>query len=336
MRTTPGSGKPRLVILATGGTIAGGADSSAQAGYASGQFGVQTLLAAVPQLGELAHIATEQLVSMGSQNMTDAIWLCLAARVNELLVQDEVDGVVITHGTDTLEETAYFLNLVVSSDKPVVMTAAMRPATALSADGPLNIYNAVAVAADTDAARRGVLVVINEDIHGARAISKNHTTDVQTFLSNEEGVIGRSRYGMNAFFRYPHRLHTADSAFSVSGVDELPRVDVMYMHAGVTGDLIDAAAAAGARGIVTAGVGNGNMTDAALHAVERALQQGVMVVRSSRVAGGATSRNIEVNDDAIGTVASGDLNPAKARVLLQVALLGPLDNSGLQTLFDSY
>lgn len=336
MQTSPADDKPHILILATGGTIAGSAASATQARYSPARLKLDDLLQSVPQLGELARVSAEQVASVGSQDMSDAIWLRLAARVNELLAGEDVDGVVITHGTDTLEETAYFLNLVVHSEKPVVVTAAMRPSTALSADGPLNIFNAVAVAADPEAAGRGVLVVINDDIHGARAVTKSHTTDVQTFLSSEEGLIGTTLYGENSFFRRPFRRHTVDSDLSVAGVDSLPRVDVMYMHAGVSADLIDAAVAQVAQGLVTAGVGNGNMTRAALQAVRRAIAQGVVVVRSSRVAAGATGRNIEIADDEIGTVASGDLNPAKARVLLKVALLGTRDSAAVQALFDSY
>jgi L-asparaginase len=211
--------KANIVILATGGTIAGAAATGTQAGYSSGQVGVETLIQAVPQLREQANIRGEQVANVGSQEMNDAIWLQLAQRTNALLAQREVDGVVITHGTDTIEETAYFLNLVIDSDKPVVMTAAMRPATALSADGPLNIFNAVAVAADPDAAGRGVLVVINDDIHGARGMTKTSTTDVQTFVSAERGLMGATLYGDNRWFRHPYRLHTSDSAFSVADLD---------------------------------------------------------------------------------------------------------------------
>ncbi len=197
--------KANIVILATGGTIAGAAATGTQAGYSSGQVGVAALIEAVPQLAELASIRGEQVANVGSQDMSDEIWLQLAQRTNALLSQDDVDGVVITHGTDTIEETAYFLNLVIDSNKPVVMTAAMRPATALSADGPLNIFNAVAVAADPEAAGRGVLVVINDDIHGARGMTKTSTTDVQTFVSAERGLMGATLYGDNRWFRHPYQ-----------------------------------------------------------------------------------------------------------------------------------
>lgn len=328
--------KPNIVILATGGTIAGSAATQTQAGYTSGQVGVDLLIAAVPQLTELANISGEQVANVGSQDMSDAIWLKLAERVNALLADPDVDGVVITHGTDTLEETAYFLNLVVRSDKPVVMTAAMRPSTAMSADGPLNIFNAVAVAADPEAAGRGVLVVLNDDIHDARSFTKTSTTDVQTFQSIETGLIGVSLYGENRWFRTPFHKHTASSDFSLANVKALPRVDVIYITADVSQDLIEAAVKNGAKGIVTAGVGNGNMTGPALEAVKAAVAQGVVVVRSSRVPSGAIGRNVEVNDDQTGTVASGELNPARSRVLLKLALLNSSDPVVIQEYFYSY
>ena len=332
----PAQAAKNISILATGGTIAGSAETQTQAGYTSGQVGVETLLAAVPQLKDLAEVSGEQVANVGSQDMNDEIWLKLAARVNELAASPGVDGIVITHGTDTIEETSFFLNLVSLTDKPVVMTAAMRPSTALSADGPLNIYNAVAVASDPTAAGRGVLVVVNDDIHGARSITKSHTTDVQTFLSPERGLVGTTLYGVNSFYRPPYRVHTKDSEFSLEGVEALPRVDIFYMHAGFSADLIDSAVAGGARGLVIAGVGNGNMTGAAQAAVARAVAAGVAVVRSSRVPSGATGRNVEFSDDDNGTVAAGELNPAKARILLKLALLTTSDAGAVQAYFDRY
>lgn len=330
------AGKANVVILATGGTIAGSAETQTQAGYSSGQVGVEVLLSAVPQLKDLAEVSGEQVANVGSQDMSDEIWLKLAKRVNELQKDRSVDGIVITHGTDTIEETGYFLQLVVDGDKPVVMTAAMRPSTALSADGPLNIFNAVAVAADPEAEGRGVLIVVNDDIHGARGITKTSTTDVQTFRSPERGLIGVTLYGENRWFRKPYRDHTEDADFSIKKVEELPRVDVIYVTADVSPDLIDAAVAAGAKGIVTAGVGNGNMTAGALEAVKKAVASGVVVVRSTRVPSGAVGRNVEVKDDEVGTVASGELNPAKSRILLKLSLLKTSDAAKTQANFDRY
>ena len=252
---------PNVVVLATGGTIAGAAASDVQAGYTSGQVGVDQLLAAVPQAKKLATMRGEQVANIGSQDMNDEVWLKLARRVNELAAMADVDGIVITHGTDTIEETGYFLNLVVKTKKPVVLTAAMRPSTALSADGPLNFYNAVAVAANKDAAGRGVLVVVNDWIHGASSLTKASTTAVQTFLSPLRGLVGVVAYGEAEFYRGPVGRNTLDSEFSLDGVTALPRVDIVMAHANMDGAMIDGAAAAGAKGIVIAGVGNGNMTE---------------------------------------------------------------------------
>jgi L-asparaginase len=331
-----GRSLPSVVILATGGTIAGAAASDVQSGYTSGQVGVDQLLAAVPQAKKLALLKGEQISNIGSQDMNDEVWLKLARRVNEILASPDVDGVVITHGTDTIEETAYFLNLVVKSKKPVVLTAAMRPSTALSADGPLNFYNAVAVAADRQAAGRGVLVVINDWIHDAASLTKTSTTAVQTFLSPLRGLIGTVAYGEADFYRGPVGKNTAGSEFSLEGVKALPRVDIVMAYENMDGSLIDAAAAAGAQGIVIAGVGNGNMTKAALDALAAQAKKGIVCVRSSRVATGRVGRNVEVDDDKLGFVASLDLNPQKARVLLRLALTRTKDARKIQTYFDEY
>ena len=328
--------KRRVVIVATGGTIAGTAESSTAAGYTPGAMAVEMLIAAVPQLRRLADVRGVQLASVGSQDMNDELWVKLAVEVNRLLAGSDVDGVAITHGTDTIEETAYFLNLVVKSDKPVVLTGSMRPATSLSADGPLNIYNAVGVAADPRARGRGVLVVANDDIHGARAVTKRHTTDVQALVSPEVSLLGVCLFDDRDFIRSPFRAHTTATPFTLSPTEALPRVDVIYAHAGMSPDLIDAAVTNGAMGLVIAGVGDGNMTTPALDAVKRAVAQGVVVVRSSRVGEGVIRRNIEINDDALGTVASKELNPAKARVLLKVALTRTSDRAEIQAYFDRF
>ena len=327
---------PNVVVLATGGTIAGAAASDVQAAYTSGQVGVEQLLAAVPQAKKLAAMRGEQISNIGSQDMNDEVWLKLARRINELGAMSNVDGIVITHGTDTIEESAYFLNLVVKSKKPVVLTAAMRPSTALSADGPLNFYNAVAVAANKEAAGRGVLVVVNDWIHGASSLTKASTTAVQTFLSPLRGLIGTVAYGQAEFYRGPVGKSTTDSEFSLDGVTALPRVDIIMAHENMDGKLIEAAVAAGAKGIVIAGVGNGNMTQPALDSLAAQAKKGIVCVRSSRVATGLVGRNVEVNDDKLGLVASDSLNPQKARVLLRLALLKPRGLADVQRLFREY
>jgi L-asparaginase len=327
---------PTIVVLATGGTIAGAAATDVQAGYTSGQVGVEQLLAAVPQARKLANLKGEQIANIGSQDMNDDVWIKLATRVNDILAQPDVAGVVITHGTDTIEETAYFLNLVVKSKKPVVMTAAMRPSTALSADGPLNFYNAVGVAANPDAAGRGVLVVVNDWIHGASSLTKTSTTAVQTFLSPISGLIGTVSYGNAEFYRGPVGRNTTTSEFSIDKNTVLPRVDIIMASENMDGALIDAAVAAGAKGIVIAGVGNGNMTATAVTALAAQARKGVICVRASRVVTGNVGRNVEIDDDKNGFVASLGLNPQKARVLLRLALTKTSDPKVIQRYFDEY
>src|SRR5918993_4529588 len=328
--------RPRIVIVGTGGTIAGRAESTTAAGYQAGGLAVDVLIAAVPQMTRFAEVRGVQVSSLGSQDMNDGLWVMLGTEVNRLLATADVDGVAITHGTDTIEETAYFLNLVVKSDKPVVLTGSMRPSTSLGADGPLNIYNGVGVAADPRAVGRGVLVVANDDIHDARAMTKRHTSDVQTFVSPEVGLVGVCLFDDREFMRSPARAHTTATPFTVVAGQVLPRVDVIYAHAGMSPDLIDGAVANGAKGLVIAGVGGGNMTTPALDAVKRAISKAVVVVRSTRVGDGFIRRNIEVDDDKTGTVTSKELNPSKARVLLKLALTQTSDPKQVQQIFDTY
>ena len=325
---------PNIVILATGGTIAGAAATGTQAAYTSGAVTIDAMLAAVPGIKDLANIKGEQISNVGSQDMTLDIMLMLAKRINQLL--PEVDGIVVTHGTDTMEETAFFLNLVVKSEKPVVLVGSMRPSTAVSADGPLNLFDAVGVAVDPNSAGRGVLVVMNDWIHGAHSLTKTSTTAIQTFMSPLRGLVGVSSYGKNDFYNRPQWKHTTASEFDISNVTRLPRVDILYAYADMAADLIDASVANGAHGIIIAGVGNGNMNKASLEAAAKAARKGVVVVRSSRVVTGTVGRNVEVNDDEMNFVASDELNPQKARILLMLALLKPRSTGEIQNLFYTY
>jgi L-asparaginase len=235
-----------------------------------------------------------------------------------------------------MEETAYFLNLTVNSRKPVVMTGAMRPATAVSADGPLNLYNAVAVAADPVAVGRGVLVVMNDRIHGAHSLTKTNTTSVETFLSPINGLIGTVIYGKTKYFRRPFRRHTKTSIFSSAVDTSLPRVDILYACADMPPDLIDCSVNMGAQGIVIAGDGNGNMSAETIERAARAASQGTVIVRSSRVPSGTVGRNVEINDDSMNFIVSDELNPAKARILLMLALVNKRSLKELQQLYYSY
>jgi len=327
--------KPNVTILATGGTIAGAAATGTQAGYTSGAVTIDAMIAAVPGIRDLANIKGEQVSNVGSQDMSYDILLKLAKRINELTKSADVDGIVITHGTDTMEESAFFLNLTVKTDKPVVMVGSMRPSTAVSADGPLNLYNAVGVAADPKAKGRGVLVVMNDTIHAAHSLTKTSTTAVQTFLSPVRGVAGTANYGKNDFYQSPEWKHTTQTEFDITNVTTMPRVDIIYASMDMSPALIDASAS-GAKGIVIAGVGNGNMNKASVDAAANGVKKGVVVVRSSRVATGNVGRNVELDDDKLGFIASDELNPQKARILLSLALLKQHTPKELQDMFAKY
>jgi L-asparaginase len=326
----------RVRILATGGTIAGQAGSHVDAGYRAGEVGIEPLIDAVPGLRSLAQVTGEQIAQIGSQDVSDALWLMLARRVSVLFDGDAADGVVITHGTDTAEETGYFMHLVVKSSRPIVLTGAMRPATSLSADGPLNLYNAVAVAADPEARGRGAILVINDDLHSVRDVTKSSTTDVQTFISPGPGLLGTARFGRIRYFRRPSRRHTLGSELSSATLERLPRVDILYAHASMPADLVSSSVALGARGIVIAGVGNGNMPSQTADALAAAAQAGVIVVRSTRVISGEVGRNVEIDDDMLGLIAADQLNPQKSRILLQLCLANGMDLGAVQEAFYQY
>jgi L-asparaginase len=328
--------KPHVKILATGGTIAGAQASQSEYGYKAGSFRVEDLINAVPQMKDLADITGEQIVNIGSQDMNDEVWLKLGKRVNEVLASPDTDAVVITHGTDTMEETAYFLNLVVKSDKPVVLVGSMRPATGISADGPMNLYNGVAIAVDPKAKGRGVLVALNDRVQAARNVAKYNTSNVEAFTSPNRGPAALVNTGKVTWFEVPEGRRGAKSEFSIDKATALPRVDILYAHANMSPDLIDAAVANGARGIVLAGVGDGNATTQAIERLTAAAKKGVVVVRSTRLASGLTYRNNEVDDDKLGFVAALEFNPAKSRVLLQQALLVTKDPKAIQKMFTEY
>ena len=325
--------KPTIYILATGGTIAGSGSGALDASYTSGTVTVDKLIAAVPDINKIATIKGEQISNIGSQEMNNEVWFKLANRVNELLTSGKADGVVITHGTDTMEETAYFLNLVVKSDKPIVMVGAMRNSGSLSADGPLNIFNAVNVAMSKEAAGKGVVVVMNDEIHAAREVTKTNTTAVDTFKSPNSGKIGTVFYGNVKFYMNPVRKHTVNSAFDITKIKELPRVDIIYSHSNDNPDFVNLAVKNGAKGIINAGMGNGNPFPSALEALGEAVKAGVVVVRDSRVGSGETTLNGEVDDGKYGFLASDNLNAQKARVLLMLALTQTTDKAKIQELF---
>lgn len=328
--------KPNIHILATGGTIAGTGSSATTSQYTAGQVAIGTLLDAVPQIKDIANVTGEQIVSIGSQDMNDQVWLTLANRINELLASPECDGVVVTHGTDTMEETAYFLNLTVHSDKPVVLTGAMRPSTAMSADGPLNLYNSVVTAASKDSYGRGVMIVMNGLILGAHSTQKMNTVDVQTFQAPDAGPLGYVYNSRPYYNMQTQKRHTTQSVFDVKGLKELPKVGIVYAYSNIDADVMEPFLTKGYKGIIHAGLGNGNYHKNIFPSLLEARKKGILVVRSSRVPTGPTTLYDEVDDEKYEFVASWELNPQKARVLLMLALTKTNDWREIQKYFEEY
>src|SRR5262245_44523663 len=281
------SNLPLVWVLSTGGTIAGkGASSTSLADYKAGSLSGDDLVKAVPEIRQHANVKVEQIVNVSSSDITIENWLTLANRINRIFAEDaQVAGVVITHGTNTMEETAYFLNLTVKHDRPVVLVAAMRPASAISADGPLNLLNAVRTAISPDARGKGVLVLMNDEIHAARDVTKTNTYRVETFRSPELGYLGYADADKVAFYRASTKRHTTQSEFDVTGVKELPAVEIVYSYAQPGAAVIRALIAAGVKGIVFAGTGSGMLSKAEKAALQAA-GPGPVLVRSNRTGNG--------------------------------------------------
>jgi L-asparaginase len=329
--------KPTVYILATGGTIAGKSSTAVTSAYHAGSLGVDQMLAAVPEIENLAEIKGEQIAQIGSQDMNNAIWMKLAKRINELFKNGDADAIVVTHGTDTQEETAYFLNLVVKSEKPVILVGSMRPATAISADGPRNIYNAVACAVSPEAKGQGVMVVMDDWILGADDLNKTNTLTVGTFQNPNYGHLGIVYNGKPIFTRKSLKRHTVNSEFDITDIKELPRVEIILSYSNATALFVESAVKEGVKGIVVAGVGNGNMTSEIQNALEKAVKnKKISVVRSSRIATGPTVQWDEVNDDALGFAASWYINPYRSRVLMMLALTKTTDYKEIQRMFTQY
>jgi L-asparaginase len=327
---------PRVIILATGGTIAGAGAAVDRAGYTAGKIPIDDLIGGIPSVKKVANITGEQVASVGSQDMTIDIWKKLAIRINEIFKNNEADGIVITHGTDTQEETAYFLDLVITSDKPVVLTGSMRPATAISADGPKNLYDAITIAANPKSKGRGVLVSFNEGIFDGRDVMKLSTTKTNAFGSPNTGPVGQAYDGRVEYYATSTREVNPAKPIQLKADTKLPRVDIVYMYADAPSDQIDMLVSKKVDGIVIAGVGNGNFNKAYMDAVKRAVAAGVIVCRASRTPSGRVVLHDEINDDELGTIVSDDLTPQKARILLMLGLTRSRDKKQLQQLFFKY
>ena len=328
--------KPRIRIVATGGTIAGVASSASSSAYTAGQVGIQTLIAAVPQMLDVADVSGEQLVNIGSQDMNNEVWLKLAKRINQLLNQEGYDGVVVTHGTDTMEETAYFLNLTVHSDKPVILVGSMRSSNAISADGPANLYNSVAAAADPASKGHGVMCCMNNQLMDAKDIIKYHTTDCATFRGGTFGSIGYVYNGKPYYYREVTAKNTTRSEFNVDNLDRLPNVGIVYGYANCSTLPMQAFVDAKYDGIVLAGVGDGNFYKDVFDVAVKAQNAGIQIVRASRCPAGPTCLNGEVDDAKYHFVAALNLNPQKARVLLMLAFTKTRDWQQIQKYFEEY
>jgi glutamin-(asparagin-)ase len=329
--------KAHVVILATGGTIAGaGASAANSATYQAAKVPVDKLLASVPELGNLADVRGEQVFQIASESFTNEYLVKLAKRVSALSKQADVDGIVVTHGTDTLEETAYFLSLVVHTNKPIVVVGSMRPGTALSADGALNLYNAVATAASPTSSGKGALVVMNDEINSGRDVTKSVNVRTEAFKS-PWGDLGMVVEGQTYWFRAPVKRHTMNSEFNIDQIDVLPQVEIAYGYGNASDTAYKAFAASGAKALIHAGTGNGSVANQVVPALRELRAKGIQIIRSARVVGGGfVLRNAEQPDDQYDWVVSHDLNPQKARILAALALTRTSDSKAIQRMFMEY
>ena len=326
---------PHVVIVGTGGTIAGSVAAGEGVTYRAGVVAVADLVAAAPGLADVARVSFEQFCQIDSCDMTLDRQLALARRIAELQAQHDVDGVVVTHGTDTLEETAYLLHLLVPYPKPTVVTGAMRPADATGADGPANLLAAVRTAASPASATLGTLVVMGEAIHCGRDVRKAHTARVDAFVSSY-GPLGSVSARGTAYVVRPSRRFGASSAVDLASIDALPPVETVYGRAGMPPAILRAYVESGAKGLVYVGHGGGNVPLDLRPALADIAAAGVPVVRTSRVGDGLVLRDGSVPDSALGLIAGGDLNPSKARVLLSLAVATTADSTAIQDIFDTH
>ena len=325
--------RPRILVLGTGGTIAGSAGSATGGGYRAGGLALSAMLDAAAKLGLEAELVGEPIAQIGSQDMGWDQWSALHAACLAACGDPAISGIIITHGTDTAEETALLLDLTLPAGKPVVLVGAMRPADAVGSDGLRNLANGVAVASDPQGGGRGVMVVMGDAVFAAVDVRKAATANIDAFRGFPRGPIARVTPSQITWFGPPHR---ADAPAAYAWPQSLPRVAILTAGAGMDAKPVEALLGIGCKGIVLAGMGQGNAPGCVLDALAAAAKAGIAVVRSSRVDEGMVERNVEVDDDARGFVAARALGPAKARILLQVLLAnGISDPAGVQAAFDN-
>ncbi len=327
--TASPEGGSKIVVLATGGTIAGVGEAGKTEGYTSGALSAEDLLAAVPELADIAPIEAIQICNVNSDDISAEVWLKLANTINELAADPAVKGFVITHGTDTLEETAYFLNLTVKTEKPVVLTGSMRPSTSISADGPMNLYEAVCVAASEEAVGNGVLIVFSDRIYAARSVTKTSTYNVMAISAGEMGAMGVIRDGAVFLYETPSKKHTAGTEFDITGLSDLPRVSIVYFSVDADPELLRYAAEH-SEGLVIAGAGAGEFSKKWIEIIE---ELDIPVVISSRI-----DNSVILKDNLLckNTIAANTLSPQKAAVLLRLALTGEVSREKLEEIFLQY
>ena len=332
------SARPRVAVIGTGGTISGVGRHSLDL-YEYMDFGrrqeADELIGRFPEIGAEADIVVVKFRALSSAAVTPSDWLALDREIHDVVARDTVDGVVVTHGTATLEETAYFLNLTLKVERPVVIVGSQRPSNALSTDAGLNLLNAVRVAGSREARGLGVLVLLNDEIQAAREVTKASTLRLETFRSHDLGMLGYADPdGRIAIYRAPTRRRAPDTEFDVRGRTELPRVDIAYSYAGADGAAVRAFVAAGARAVVSASLAPGATTPAETEALLEARRGGVIVVQSSRAGSGRVLARTKLVEQ--GFVAADNLNPQKARVLAMLALTVTDDVARIQGMFDEY
>lgn len=330
---------PRVALIITGGTIDSvGKDRLDLAWYieAGKRLGTGELLGQLPELKTIAHVEEVPFRRLPSHALVDKDWLDMVRTIHSIFDENKADGIVITHGTNTIEETAYFLNLTLKTDKPVIVVGAMRPSSAISADGYLNLVNAVKVAADPHSRGRGAMLVMNDTIYSGRDVTKNATYRVQAFQSRDLGPLGfADADGSVVYYHQTVKKHTENTEFDVRNLHSLPRVDVVVSYVGADGNMIEAAAAVGAKGIVSAGTGAGRPTPAEDEAFDRVYKEkGVIMCLCSRVASGRVVRSPGLAKR--GFVAGDNLQPWKARLLLALALTKTNNADEIQRMFDTY
>jgi len=318
---------PEVLVVATGGTIASTGNYYGDRGGAVNMITAEQLTRAAPGIDKIATISAEQFSNVPSGSIGPKQWIDLARRINAAFRErSSLAGVVVTHGTDTMEETAYFLDLTVAGDRPVIVTGAMRPADAIGADGPANLFNAVRAAAAPGSRARGAMVLMDDRLFAAREVTKTNTTRVETFQAPEHGPLAIVDHD-TIYYNRARPTHRA--AFDISQLSDLPRVDIIYSYGGADSVLIDAAVAAGAKGIVVAGVGAGGLTPGQGVALRRASEHGVVVVIGSRTGSGRVAGSAAVPGP-------GDLNVQKARILLMLALTKTQERAEVAKIFNEF